>query len=120
MCTDWKRLPEQLEEGVNPQEISSAVSDRHGILGEMYYCHITNPIGPGASAGRSADSILPCHTCHSEANGQLVMFHERVVVSGNGPGYLIYNMENTLQSRGRRFDSDLSLHFLLYIPIPSR
>jgi len=113
-------LPEQLEEGVNPQEISSAVSDRHGILGEMYYCHITNPIGPGASAGRSADSILPCHTCHSEANGQLVMFHERVVMSGNGPGYLIYNMENTLQSRVRRFDSDLSLQFLLYIPIPSR
>ena len=78
----------------------------------MYYCHITHPMGPGASAGRSADSILPCHTCHSEANGQLVMFHERVVVSGNGPGYLIYNMKNTLQSRAHRFDSDLSLQLI--------
>ena len=52
------------------QKSLSAVSDRHGILGELYYCHITHPMGPGASVGRSADSILPCHTCHSEANGQ--------------------------------------------------
>ena len=69
-------------------------------------------MGPGASVGRSADSSLSCHTCHSEANGQLVMFHERVVASGNGPDYLIYNMKYTLQSRGRRFDSDLSLQLI--------
>jgi hypothetical protein len=25
MYTDWKRLPEQLEEGVNPQEIASGI-----------------------------------------------------------------------------------------------
>jgi len=48
------------------------------------------------------------------------MFHERVVVSGNCHNYLNYNIKNTLQSRVRRFDSDLSLHLLLYIPSPSR